>query len=168
VLTRYLYYTEDVKKHLILGTGARTDGGDIVSPKKLETELLLLPGATEVEARPDGLWINAPALNVRAMAQKMVWLGAHFSTMTATALPNGETELIYHYLLNRQNVNFAVQTHSQVINSIVEITPAANWIEQEIQELYNVHFRGHPRPTRLIHLPAQFFGSFSKVNEVEF
>lgn len=138
-----------------------------MSPKTLETELLLLPGATEVEIRPDGLWLDAPALNVRAMAQKMVWLGAHFSTITATALPNGETELIYHYLLDRQSVNFAVQTQNQVTHSIAEIIPAANWIEGEIQELYHVHFRGHPNPCRLIRLPEQLNGWVTGTNETE-
>lgn len=109
-----------------------------------------LPGATTVETRRDGLWMAAPALDVRQMAASLHQLGARLSTISAVALPAGETEIIYHYTVNRQAINVKAQTKNNTLASITPVVPSANWIEREIHDLYSVNFVGHPNLARLI------------------
>ena len=109
-----------------------------------------LPGATGFIQQRDGWWMAAPALDVLAAARRMQELGGRLSTITAAALPGGETEVIYHYYLDRQVFNFKVITQENRLQSISSILPAADWIEREIRDLYDVEFVGHPHPERLI------------------
>jgi Ni,Fe-hydrogenase III component G len=96
----------------------------------------------------------APTLDVLALARCMQSLGARLSTLTAAALPGEETEIIYHYYLDHQALNFKVTTQGNSLPSISPLLPAAEWIEREIQDLYRVQFQNHPHPARLIR-PSQ-------------
>jgi NADH-quinone oxidoreductase subunit C len=98
--------------------------------------------------------MTAPGLDVQAAARCMLAAGARLSTMTATALPGGETEVIYHYYTDGQPFNFKVTTQKNALASIAPILPAADWIEREIYDLYGVAFSGHPHPERLLR-PAE-------------
>ncbi len=120
----------------------------------LKSLLLDLPGATELIQQRDGWGMSAPNLDVLTAAQRMLDLGGRLSTITASALPGEETEVIYHYYFDHQVFNFKATTQKNTMPSISSILPAADWIEREIQDLYKVHFTGHPHPDRLI-LPAQ-------------
>lgn len=121
-----------------------------MTPIDIISVLTRLTGATAVEARRDGLWMAAPLLDVRQMAGDMYRLGARLSTISAVAQSTGETEIIYHYLLNRQAINIKVQTKNNALPSITPMVPSANWIEREIHDLYNVNFIDHPNLARLI------------------
>lgn len=121
-----------------------------MTPIDIISVLTRLAGATAVEARHDGLWMTAPLLDVRQMAGEMHRLGARLSTISAIAQATGETEIIYHYLLNRQAINIKVQTQNNTLPSITPMAPSANWIEREIHDLYNVTFTDHPNPARLL------------------
>jgi NADH:ubiquinone oxidoreductase subunit C len=116
--------------------------------------LLAVPGASELEPRGDGKWMNAPALDVLAMAKLMLQHEARLSTMTAIALDNDETEVIYHYALGGSAWHIRVITQRNSLPSITPITAAADWIEREIMDLYAVKFDGHPNPERLLR-PSQ-------------
>jgi NADH-quinone oxidoreductase subunit C len=119
-----------------------------------------LDPAAHLETRPDGLWLDAPHLDVLEMARRMAAAEALLSTISATALPDGETELIYHYRSGSAALNIRVCTTANSIPSIAPLCQAANWIEREIQDLYAVKFTGHPNPARLIRppqLPEGFF-----------
>jgi NADH:ubiquinone oxidoreductase subunit C len=120
----------------------------------LDRLLLAAPGAVELEPRSDGKWMNAPALDVLTMAKLMVQHEARLSTMTAIALDNGETEVIYHYALGGSAWHIRVITRQNSLPSITPVTAAANWIEREIMDLYAVKFDGHPNPERLLR-PSQ-------------
>ncbi len=127
---------------------------------ELDAQLAGLPGATEVEVRPDGLWMAAPQVDVLALARLMAELQARLSTMTAIALADGETEIIYHYALGQRAANIKTRTRQGAIDSIALVTRAANWIEREIHDLYGVTFAGHPNLARLLRppqLPEGFF-----------
>jgi len=114
-----------------------------------------LPGATGFIRQRDGWWMAAPGLDVLDVAKCMSEFEGRLSTITAAVLPDGETEVVYHYYLDHQALNFKVITKKNVLQSISSILPAADWIEREIQDLYRVVFTGHPHPDRLIR-PAQF------------
>jgi NADH:ubiquinone oxidoreductase subunit C len=112
-----------------------------------------------VEA-PDGLWLDAPGLDVTRMAAVANDLGMRLSTMTGIALEDGETQLIYHLVSGPTVLNIKVNTDQNSIQSITPIMPAANWIEREIHDLYAVEFVGHPHLERFIRppeLPVGFF-----------
>lgn len=118
-----------------------------------------LPGVTDFEARPDGWWMDAPTLDVTALARLMLEQEARLSTMTACMLANDETEVIYHYVFGKQAFNFRVKTCKNQLPSITPVTAAADWIEREISDLYAVLFVGHPNPARLIR-PAQLAAGY--------
>ncbi len=121
---------------------------------ELNDLLQALPGSASLEAREGGLWMNAPGLDVQAMARLMLDRGARLSTITALALDGVETEIIYHYTLQGTAYNLRVQTRDNALDSITPITAAASWPEREIADLYAVTFAGHPNPARLVR-PAQ-------------
>lgn len=111
--------------------------------------LALDPGATLLE-RADGAWLDAPSLDVLAMARRMAADEATLSTITAIARAEGETDLVYHYRKGPDAVNIKTRTSGNTIASITPVSPAAGWIEREIHDLYAVEFSGHPNLARLI------------------
>lgn len=116
----------------------------------LETKLQALPGAGPFEKRADGVWMTAPALDVIAAARILAQQEARLSTMTAIALEENETEVIYHYACGGWGCHLRVKTAGNALPSITPITAAADWIEREIADLYAVKFVGHPNPVRLV------------------
>ena len=128
--------------------------GDLVN------QLNQLPGAGQVQNRPDGLWMESPELNVLALAELMKTLEARLTTISAISLENGETEIIYHFAIGGQAINVKTLTKENAIPSIAVIIKAANWTERENHDLYGVNFTGHPNLTRLTRphqLPEGFF-----------
>jgi NADH:ubiquinone oxidoreductase subunit C len=126
----------------------------------LETALSNLCNSREITSAPDGLWMDAPELDVTCMAAMLLDLGARLSTMTAIAIESGETEVIYHFMATSTVLNIKVRTQKNAILSITPIMPAADWIEREIHDLYAVEFLGHPHLERFIRpaeLPIGFF-----------
>ncbi len=119
-----------------------------------KSRLQALPGASQLTQQHDGWWMDAPRLDVQALANCMKEWEAHFSTMTGTVSANDEIEVIYHYYLDHQAYNFKVITRQNSLPTISLILPAANWIEREIMDLYRIEFKDHPNPKRLIR-PAQ-------------
>ena len=128
----------------------------MISPKFL---LGNISGVTKLEQRQDGWWMEAPELDVLGLASAMLVQGARLMTITGTARADGETDLIYHYFLDGQAYHFRTQTRQQAIASVSVILPAANWIERENQDLFAVHFEGHPSPERLVR-PSQLDAGF--------
>ena len=117
---------------------------------ELVNQLNQLPGAGQVQNRPDGLWMESPELNVLALAELMKTLEARLTTISAISLENGETEIIYHFAMGGQAINVKTLTKENAIPSIAVIIKAANWIERENHDLYGVNFTGHPNLKRLI------------------
>lgn len=122
--------------------------------EELETMLSAVPGAASFERRGAELWMDAPVLDVTAAASLLLDHGARLSTMTAIALEDGETDVIYHYAKGSWACHLRVRTIGNSLPSITPVTPAANWIEREIMDLYAVTFTGHPNPAPLLR-PAQ-------------
>jgi NADH-quinone oxidoreductase subunit C len=63
-------------------------------------------------------------------------------------------EVVYHlYSLakgHRLRVKVGVDASRCEIDSLVELWPAANWMEREVWDLYGIRFRGHPDLRRLL------------------
>jgi NADH:ubiquinone oxidoreductase subunit C len=123
-------------------------------------KLLAVPGAGRLEARRDGLWMTAPNIDVLALAKVMHEREGRLSTVTAVCRKDGETELIYHYMLEGEAINVRARTRGKTIASVAPVTKAAEWIEREIHDFFGVSFEGHPGLERLLRpaqLPAGFF-----------
>ena len=81
-----------------------------------------------------------------------------FSTLvdiTAVDYPDREKrfEIVYHLLSMYQNQRLRLRMSvggEDMIISIVDIHPAANWFEREIYDMFGVLFSGHPDLRRLL------------------
>jgi len=105
-------------------------------------------------------WRLAEAAMVPDLSAQMIAQGARLVTMSGLACAGGESEVLYHWALGRRMYNLRARTQCQQLPSITPLTPAADWIEREIHDLYGVVFNGHPHLERLIRpaqLPEGFF-----------
>ena len=81
-----------------------------------------------------------------------------FSTLvdiTVVDYPNKEHrfEIVYHYLSMYLNHRIRVKVQvkeTEIIPSIIEIFPAANWFEREIFDMFGLLFSGHPDLRRIL------------------
>ena len=75
--------------------------------------------------------------------------------------PQGEFTLVYHLLSYERNADVRIKVPLQgsypVIDSIVDIWPAANWYEREVWDLFGITFAGHPNLRRLL-MPSTWTG----------
>ncbi|GMG85234.1 NADH-quinone oxidoreductase subunit C [Paralimibaculum aggregatum] len=75
--------------------------------------------------------------------------------ITAVDFPQRETrfEVVYHFLSMRQNHRVRVKLscgEDDVIPSINDIHPSANWFEREVFDMYGILFSGHPDLRRIL------------------
>ncbi|MEM7241842.1 MAG: NADH-quinone oxidoreductase subunit C [Pseudomonadota bacterium] len=81
-----------------------------------------------------------------------------FSTLidiTAVDYPGraARFDMVYHFLsmYTNQRVRLkAVVAEDQIVPSITEIHPSANWFEREVFDMYGIMFSGHPDLRRLL------------------
>jgi NADH-quinone oxidoreductase subunit C len=62
-------------------------------------------------------------------------------------------DVVYHFLSMRQNQRVRVKVavrEDEVVPSIVELHPSANWFEREVFDMYGVMFSGHPDLRRIL------------------
>jgi NADH:ubiquinone oxidoreductase subunit C len=88
-------------------------------------------------------WLALDATKVRELAKTMNEIHARFITITAYQLPKDEGfRLEYHWDLSGQLLGFSFQLVGKSIESIFDLTEAADWIEREIHEEYGIDFTG--------------------------
>ena len=93
-------------------------------------------------------WLNPGAASVRAVASAMNAAAARFVTITAYELPgDAGFRLEYHWDLEGRllGVPFEIagkSPESARIESIVDLSEAADWIEREIYEGFAIVFTG--------------------------
>ena len=81
-----------------------------------------------------------------------------FSTLidiTAVDYPEREKrfEMVYHFLSMYQNMRIRIKAHvreGEIVPSIVNHHPAANWQEREVFDMYGIMFSGHPDLRRIL------------------
>lgn len=80
-------------------------------------------------------------------------LGIRFSTASGVHLLKG-FEVLYHFSLDRSGVVISLRVKpgkaDPEIDSIVDLVPAADWIEREMAELLGIKFRGRPSTDPLL------------------
>jgi NADH-quinone oxidoreductase subunit C len=75
--------------------------------------------------------------------------------ITAVDYPNRPKRfsVVYHFLSMAQNQRIRVTAEileDEVVPSIVELHPSANWFEREVFDMYGIFFSGHPDLRRLL------------------
>jgi NADH-quinone oxidoreductase subunit C len=133
------------------------------------TEALRQLGEHLAERRPDCVadWrIACDELTVEIAASSVVGFAEVLKTDSAcrfsslidiTAVDHPERErrfdLVYHFLSMYQNQRIRVKAQvreDEVVASITEVFPAANWFEREVFDMYGILFSNHPDLRRLL------------------
>ncbi|MSU88914.1 NADH-quinone oxidoreductase subunit C [Rhodobacteraceae bacterium 2CG4] len=75
--------------------------------------------------------------------------------ITAVDYPQRERrfEVVYHFLSMTQNQRIRVKVavrEDEIVPSITDIHPAANWFEREVFDMYGIMFSGHPDLRRIL------------------
>lgn len=88
---------------------------------------------------------------IRKATEILLLRGARF-VIIATVDVGLEVELLYHFDLDGTVVVLKVKLAKEImdIDSIVNLTPAAEWAEKEAAELFGVSFRRHPAAGHLV------------------
>ncbi len=126
-------------------------------PSRALTERLAsIAGVASVAFHNHGLWVDAPLLDVEAMADAMTVLGIRLASITAIPRSvKGETTIIYHFITETTIISIKTQTRNGALASLAGRLRAASWAEREIRDLFAVDFPGHPNPLPLLK-PAGF------------
>lgn len=126
----------------------------------IENQLKQLHGGGSVQNRPDGIWMDLGEVNILVMAELIKNLEARLTTISAISIEKNETELIYHFAIGGQAVNVKTRTKANAIPSITTVFKAANWIERENHDFFDVDFIGHPNLVCLLRPPQLAEGFF--------
>jgi len=64
-------------------------------------------------------------------------------------------EVVLHLYSSRHNARFRLKTRPEndaapVVDSVVDVYPAANWPEREVWDMFGVRFTGHPNLKRIL------------------
>jgi NADH:ubiquinone oxidoreductase subunit C len=101
-------------------------------------------GTTEQWVESGGVhWLATNGLNVRQVAAVMNEVSARFVTITATEL-SGEPRFSLEYLWDHaaQLLGFRFDISGNSFESIFDLCEAADWIEREIHEGFDLDFLG--------------------------
>jgi Ni,Fe-hydrogenase III component G len=87
-------------------------------------------------------WLEAKALDPRAMTSFMLAHEARLVTVASMEREAGETRLDYHWDLKGVVLTFSTITRAGSFPSIADLCPGADWIEREVHEYFAVEFTG--------------------------
>ena len=92
---------------------------------------------------------------VLAFKQLVDLCGVDYHTYTEEASGSLRYAVVYHLLSlnNNQRLRvkcFCLDNDFPMIDSVIEVWPAANWFEREAFDLFGIHFAGHPDLRRLL------------------
>lgn len=127
-----------------------------------ETTLQRLGIGAGWERRGGSWWISPESPNPRAIAHIMIDNDARLVTVSSSENPEGEILLDYHWDLNGELVTIEIATKNKQIDTIADITPAADWVEREIHDYFKVEFPGRIDTKRLMTREGDPQGIFCK------
>jgi hypothetical protein len=88
-------------------------------------------------------WLDAgDDFDVRASATRLLALNARFIAITAMEREDKQIRLDYQWDLDGALLSFTTATRDGKIASIVDLSPAADWVERETFEYFSVTFTG--------------------------
>jgi hypothetical protein len=116
------------------------------------------------ERRRDGLWIEAPGLDARAMARLLCDAQARWVTMTVSPAPGG-FRLIYHWDTDGTLLSIVTAIGEPCADSLIDIVPAADWVEREMRDYYAIEFTGRTDTPALMLRPGDRPGLFSRTTD---
>jgi len=88
-------------------------------------------------------WLSPGSLGLRDVAKVMIESHARFITITCYQLPGVDGfRLEYHWDLDGCLVGIPFGIAGSSIDSIFDLSEAADWIEREIHEEYSIDFTG--------------------------
>jgi len=127
------------------------------------TSVLAGPHRGDIVAHHERLGDATVSVAASGLVPLMRWLrdaeGLDFDMLSDLCAVDhlGETprfEVVYHlYSLARNHrlrVKVRVTEDAPEVHSLVELWPAADWLEREVWDLYGISFRGHPNLKRLL------------------
>ena len=131
---------------------ALTDLGEMISAARTDAVLdfAVAHGELTVTATVSGLRPLVTYLRDNAACA--------FTTMidiTAVDWPEREDrfDVVYHFLSMPQNQRIRVKVavaEDEIVPSITDLHPSANWFEREVFDMYGVMFSGHPDLRRIL------------------
>jgi NADH:ubiquinone oxidoreductase subunit C len=124
-----------------------------------------LSSTAKRERRADAEWMTIPDLDVRAMAQLMLENESRFVTLTV--IPEGDGfRFIYHWDVEGELLCVTTPIAGNVATSIVDIWPAADWVEREVRDYYAVEFSGRAETPPLMLQDGDEPGFFNRTCEI--
>ncbi|MEL7468476.1 MAG: NADH-quinone oxidoreductase subunit C [Pseudomonadota bacterium] len=111
------------------------------------------------EIAHDELTLNATVAGLRVLVTHLRDNAAcAFTTLidiTAIDWPEREDrfDVVYHFLSMPQNQRIRVKicvAEDEIVPSITDLHPSANWFEREVFDMYGVMFSGHPDLRRIL------------------
>jgi len=121
---------------------------------RFEPKLLELRAEDGWEQKNGAWWLTAETLDPRAMTKFMLDRDARFMTLTAIEREGGETRLDYHWDRKGVILTFSTQTRGNKFASISDLCPAADWVERETYEYFEVEFTGRDNNKPLMLRPG--------------
>lgn len=118
------------------------------------------------DERGDGRWVEAPGLDVRAMARLMLATEARWVTLTVSPAPDDGFRLLYHWDLDGSLLTISTVVPGAHADSIADIWPAADWAEREARDYYALDFAGRDQVPALMLRPEDEPGLFSRTSEL--
>ena len=118
------------------------------------------------DVRGDGRWVEAPGLDVRAMARLMLDIEARWETLTVTPAPDDGFRLLFHWDLDGSLLTISTEVPGARAMSIADIWPAADWAEREARDYYAIEFEGRDDVPALMLRPEDEPGLFSRTAEL--
>ena len=95
--------------------------------------------------------VEIESSTIRKASEVLLKKGSRF--VIIAAVDEGlDIELLYHFDLGGTVVvlKTKVKKEAPEVESVADLTPAAEWAEREAAELFGVNFKAHPRPGHLL------------------